>query len=163
MRLSRLVEKIPLVGRTISRLLGAVRVYRTQKGMLLAAFGLSCVMATFYVTSFYMVARGLPIHEPSWAEHLVIVPVAGLAGALPITPNGLGTMELAVQQLYPIMPHGELVQPEDGTLVAFARRVTEIPIAFVGFVFYLTHRRKVEEVYAEAEEAAEMEEQESSA
>jgi uncharacterized protein (TIRG00374 family) len=157
-RLRRLAERIPLAGRTIARLLGTVHVYRTQKKMLLAAFALSAVMALFFVTSFYLVARGLPNHEPSWSEHLVIVPVAGLVGAIPLTPSGVGTMEAAVKLLYQTMPGGELVNCDDGFFVAFGRRMTEVAVALVGFVFYLTHRRQVEEVYAEAEEAADMEE-----
>ncbi len=155
--LSRWAEVIPLVGKTIGRLLGAVRAYRDQKRMLLAAFALSALVALLYVTSYYLVARGLPIHEPTWGQHLVIVPVAGLLGAIPITPSGLGTLELAVEELYKAMPGGAAVQQGDGTLVALTRRVTELAVALVGLMFYLTHRREVEEVYAEAEEAAELE------
>jgi uncharacterized protein (TIRG00374 family) len=156
-RLRQLAENIPLAGRTIARLLGMVHVYRTQKRTLLAAFALSAVMALFFVTSFYLVARGLSIYEPSWGEHLVIVPVAGLVGAIPITPNGWGTMEATVEKLYQTMPGGELINPKDGLFVALGRRVTEMAVALVGFVFYLANRRQVEAVYAEAAEAAEME------
>jgi uncharacterized protein (TIRG00374 family) len=153
--ITRWCEKLPFVGKTAARLLGTVRVYRTQRRMLLAAFGISAVMALFFVTSFYMVARGLPVHEPTWAEHLVIVPTAGLVGAIPITPSGLGTMELAVEELYKTMPGGDDDRTGDGTLVALGRRTTELAVALVGLVFYFTHRRQMREVYAEAEEAAE--------
>jgi hypothetical protein len=158
-RVSRRFEQVPLVGRTASRLLGAVRVYRTQHRTLLSAFGISAVMALFFVTSFYLVARGLPVHEPTWAEHLVIVPTAGLVGAIPITPSGLGTTELAVEELYETMPGGDGNRKGEGTLVALARRATELAVALVGLVFYLTHRRQVEEVFEEAEEVADAEEQ----
>ena len=156
-RVGRWAEAIPLVGRTIARLLGAVQAYRSQKQMLVAAFGLSALVALFVVSSFYLVARGLPIKEPSWTEHLMIVPVAGLVGAIPITPNGLGTLELADEELYKAVPGGAGVTRGDGTLVALARRVTELAVGLVGLVFYLTHRREVEQVYAEAEEIAETE------
>ena len=53
---------------------------------------------------------------------------------------------------------GTFTRKGDGFMVAFARRVTEIAVALVGVVFYITHRRQVQEVYAEAEVAAEMEE-----
>ena len=45
----------------------------------------------------------------------------------------------------------------DGTLVGLSRRVPDIAVALIGLVFYLTHRREVREVYAEAEEAADEE------
>jgi len=143
------------VGNTIARLLGAVQAYRSQKRILLAVFGLSTVMALFFVSSFYWVARGLPIREPPWREHLVIVPVAALVGAIPITPSGLGTTELAVEELYRAMPGDESKGKGNGTLVALTRRATELIVALVGLVYYLLHRREVEAVYAEAEEAAE--------
>jgi uncharacterized membrane protein YbhN (UPF0104 family) len=136
-------------------LLGTVHAYRNQKQMLLGAFGLSAVVALFFISSFYFVARGLPVAEPSWTEHLMIVPVAGLVGAIPITPSGLGTLELVVEELYTAVPGGSAVARGDGTLVALTRRLTELAVAMIGLVFYFTHRREVEEVYAEAEEIAE--------
>jgi uncharacterized protein (TIRG00374 family) len=155
--ITRWIEKLPLIGKIAARLLGTVHVYRTQRRTLLAAFGISTVMALIFVTSYYMVARALPVHEPTWSEHLVIVPTAALVGAIPITPSGLGTTELAVEELYKAMPGGDDDRKGDGTLVALGRRATEVTVALVGLVFYLTHRRQVEEVYAEAEEAADSE------
>ena len=125
--------------------------------MLLAAFAVSTLMALCFITTFYLVARGLPIHAPPWSEHMVIVPVAGLVGAIPLTPSGLGTTEFAVEELYKAMPGGAEFVVGDGTLVALGRRVTDIAVALVGLGFYLSHRREVEEVFAEAEEAADAE------
>ncbi len=156
-RVSRWFERIPVVGKTIARLLGAVQTYRSRKPILLAALGLSVLVAVFFIASYYLVARGLPVHEPSFTEHLMIVPVAGLVGAIPITPSGLGTLELAVEELYRAVPGGGAVERGDGTLVALARRVTELAVALVGLMFYFMHRREVEEVYAEAEEIADEE------
>jgi glycosyltransferase 2 family protein len=153
-RIRGVAEKIPVAGKTIARLLGAVDVYRSRKRMLLGAFGVSVVMALGFVTTFYLVARGLPIHEPSWSEHLVIVPVAGLVGAIPLTPSGLGTTELAIEKLYSAMPGGV---PDDGTLVGLGRRATDLVVAFIGLGFYLSHRREVDEVFAEAEHEADAE------
>jgi uncharacterized membrane protein YbhN (UPF0104 family) len=129
-----------------------VRTYRSRKSILLAALGLSALVAVFFISSYYLVARGLPVHAPSFTEHLMIVPVAGLVGAIPITPSGLGTLELAVEELYKAVPGGGGVERGDGTLVALTRRMTELAVALLGLVFFLTHRREVEEVYAEAEE-----------
>ena len=111
-------------------------------------------MAICFVTSFYMVARALPIQRPTWSQHMVIVPVAGLAGALPLTPNGLGVMEYTVQEMYKAMPGGTEVSGDDGTLVGFGRRLNDIVVAVIGLVFYLRHRREVDQVFIEAEQAA---------
>jgi glycosyltransferase 2 family protein len=125
--------------------------------MLAGAFSASLVMALCFVTTFYCVARGLPIQAPSWSEHLVIVPVAGLVGAIPLTPSGLGTTEYAVEELYKTMPDGTEVVTGDGTLVGLGRRAADIVVALVGLAFYWSHRREVNEVFAEAEAAADAE------
>jgi uncharacterized protein (TIRG00374 family) len=155
-------RSLPLVGSTAARLLGAVQAYRTQRRTLLAAFSISILMALGFVSSFYMCARALPVQAPTWAEHLVIVPTAGLVGAIPLTPSGLGTTELAVEELYEAMPGGNKDRRGDGTMVAITRRGTEIVVALVGLVYYATHWRKVREVYAEAEEALDDEDEQIS-
>src|SRR5262249_18983945 len=55
-RVRRRAEKIPIVGRTVARLLATVQVYRRQKKMLLAAFSLSLIMGVCYASSYYLVA-----------------------------------------------------------------------------------------------------------
>lgn len=155
--LRRLVSKLRFSGKTILQLLDTVDAYRERKPTLLTAFCVSLAMALCFVTAFFMVARALPIQHPTWAQHLVIVPVAGLAGALPLTPSGLGVMEYAVQEMYKAMPGGTELSGNDGTLVAIGRRLNDIVVAVIGLVFYLRHRREVEEVFVEAEQAADAE------
>jgi uncharacterized protein (TIRG00374 family) len=155
--LRRMAGYLRYSGSTIIRLLDAVDVYRGRKPALLAAFGVSLAMALCFVTSFYMVARALPIQRPTWSQHLVIVPVAGLAGAIPLTPSGLGIMEYAVTEMYKVMPGGSELRSNDCTMVGIGRRLNDIVVAVVGLVFYLRHRREVDEVFVEAEEAADAE------
>jgi uncharacterized protein (TIRG00374 family) len=147
-------ERLPFVGKTIGRLLGVVALYRSRKPMVLAAFGVSLCMATSFVSAFYLIAKGLPIHAPSWREQAVIVPCASLVGAIPMTPSGLGTTEYALDQLYLIMPGGEQRQEGDGFLVGFGRRINDIAVAVIGLTFYLTRRRELNEVMEEAEHIA---------
>jgi uncharacterized protein (TIRG00374 family) len=148
--------RIPLVGHTIGRLLGAVQAYRNEKTALLAAAAMSILGNVAYITAFYLVASGLPIQTPSYREHFVIVPVANMVGAIPATPNGLGTKEAAVDLLYRTMPGGEHIAEGIGTMVTLAHRITEMTVALLGLVYYLGHRREVEDVYSEAEEIAEL-------
>ena len=97
---------------------------------------------------------GLPIHAPTWRQHMVIVPCASLVGAIPMTPSGLGTTEYALDQLYLIMPGGSQREEGDGFLVGFGRRVNDIVVAVIGLGFYLSHRREMKEVMEEAEHLA---------
>jgi uncharacterized protein (TIRG00374 family) len=155
-RITGRVETIPVVGKPIARMLGSVQVYRCRKRMLLASFVVSMAMALCYVTSYWLVSEGLPIRAPSWQQHLVIVPIAGIVGTIPLTPSGLGTTEAAIEELYKRMPDAQ-VKPGDGTLVGIGRRATDIAVALIGLAFYLANRSEVQEVYAEAEQVADTE------
>jgi glycosyltransferase 2 family protein len=146
---------LPLVGPTVARLLGAARAYRDRKHMLVQACAMSFVVDLLYVMSVYFVARGLPVVAPTFLEHMVIVPVASLAGAIPITPAGLGTLELATDKLYTAM-HG--VENGVGTIVTLAHRMTMVAVAVVGLIYYFAYRKEVQTVMAEAEELAEKDE-----
>jgi glycosyltransferase 2 family protein len=152
---SGLFERIPIAGGLFGKLVSVARAYRDEKRLLAAAAMTSLLANLMYMTSFYFVASGLPVVRPSWPEHLVVVPVASLVGAIPATPAGLGTMELAAEELYQHMPGSTGARPGDGTLVTLAHRVTMMAVALIGLVFYLGHRAEVREVYAEAEELVE--------
>lgn len=144
-------RSIPLVGTILSRLLGAARAYRDQKQMLLNACLISFAVDLLYVVSFFLVARGLAVRAPTFVEHLMIVPVASLAGAIPITPAGLGTLELATDRLYDAMPG---VETGVGTIVTLAHRLTMVAVAVLGLIYYFAYRAEVRDVMAEAEEMA---------
>ena len=146
---------LPLVGPTASRLLAAVATYRNQKRVLAAAAAVSFAANIFNITAVYLVASGLPVERPTYREHFVIVPVANMVGAIPATPNGLGTREAAVDLLYRTVPRNHRIAEGVGTMVALAHRVTEMTVAVLGLIYYLSHRREVREVYHEAEEVAE--------
>jgi uncharacterized protein (TIRG00374 family) len=156
-RLRQIARTVPLIGSTVDRLLGAVQMYRNQKGLVLLAAAICVVVDLLYVTAFYLIALGLPVQAPTWAEHLVVVPVATMAGAIPATPNGLGALEAAVNVLYRAMPGGANIAEGDGTLVTLAYRLTTMVVALVGFVYYLCYRTEVREVIVEAEELGELE------
>jgi uncharacterized protein (TIRG00374 family) len=148
-------HRIPIAGATLARLLGAARAYRDEKRILLAAAIVSILSNCAYVTSLFLVASGLPIERPTYAEHFVIVPVANMVGAIPVTPSGLGTKEAAMDVLYRTMPGGESIAKGVGTMVTLAHRVTEMTVALLGLAYYLSHRKEVSDVYAEAEAVAE--------
>jgi hypothetical protein len=154
-RLQSWVGKLPLVGSTVARLIGAVSAYRNQKRQLLLAAGLCLVVDSLFILSFYLVARGLPVQAPTLAQHFVIIPAATLAGAIPATPSGLGAMEAAVNALYQAVPSPATIPPGDGTLVALGQRATMILVAVVCLVFYLSRRTDLRNVMHEVEEAIE--------
>jgi uncharacterized membrane protein YbhN (UPF0104 family) len=148
-----LAGRVPLVGATGARLIGAVEAYRDQKGQLFKAAAIGLVVDALFVLSFYLVAQGLPVHAPTLAQHMFIVPVANMAGAIPATPSGLGTLEAAVEALYQAVSAGTEIAKGDGTLVALGQRLTMIAVATIGMTYYLSHRAKLRDVMTEVEAA----------
>jgi uncharacterized protein (TIRG00374 family) len=153
-RIRALVARVPLVGGIGAKLIGAMEAYRNQKARLCLAAGIGFVVDALFVTSFYLVAIGLPIHAPSYAQHMLIVPVANMAAAIPATPNGLGTLEAAADVLYRAVPGHAGILPGDGFLVALGHRITMMTVAVIGLVYYLSQRAELQEVLEEVEAAA---------
>lgn len=154
-RLTSWTERLPLVGSLFARLLGAVRAFRGEKRLLLAAAIASIGSNLMFITSIFLVAAGLPLSHPNWAEHVVLVPIANIFAAIPITPAGLGLKESAIETLYSMMPSNPKFIGGDGFLVTFGHRVTEIAVAALGLIYIVGHRAEVREAYHEVEEMVE--------
>jgi hypothetical protein len=115
---------------------------------LILVFVMSLAVHALLTLAIFCAATAIFDQAPTLTEHFIIVPLANVAGAIPITPAGLGTFELAMDQLYDLVP----AQPQaDGTIVALAYRFMTIVIAMVGVVYYWFSRREVTEILSAAE------------
>lgn len=152
-RIRSLVQALLLIGPTAARLIAMVSVYRDEKGKLLLACMISLVSNTLFILSFFFIAQGLPVRAPSLAQHFMSIPVANLAGAIPATPSGLGTMELAVDKLYRIAPEPTPIPAGEGTLVALGQRAAMVFVAALCLGYYVLERGDLREVIYEIEEA----------
>ena len=145
------MEQIPGVGHTLGRLVAAAGAYRSRRRNLFAAIGIACCTHTLFVIAAWSVARGLPVKAPSFSAMFLVGPLSLAAGALPLTPSGLGTFELAMDKLFVAVGGDE----GDGALVAITYRVMTYVMAGLGAAYYLTSRAKVQRVLDEAEDLAE--------
>jgi hypothetical protein len=144
---------IPYAGPTLVKLLEAVRMYRRQPGVLFGALVMSMGVHCLHSTAIYLIGRGLPGEDPSLAANFVVAPLAMVAGAAPV-PGGLGAFETALSYMYTALsPPG--VARLDGFVIAAAYRLMTLVIAAIGGAYYLSSRREVRELMAEAEGASE--------
>lgn len=142
--LSEFLGGLPRVGPTITSLIGAVRMYRRQVGVLALTTAMSFVVHAAVTMGMFFVGRALPEWRwPGLAEHFVIVPLAMVAGAIPLLPMGLGAFEGAMDFLYSHMPAGGQVLAGQGLLVAFVYRLYTFVVAAVGLPFWLARRGEV--------------------
>jgi uncharacterized protein (TIRG00374 family) len=144
------LEHLPLVGKVLHKLVGAMRAYRQRVELLAAAVGVSLVVHLMYVLAVVVMANSIgiaPAHRPAWTSIFVIVPPTMIAGALPI-----GIYELTTTLLFAaISPPG--APPNMGLLIALAYRLIQLAIASIGVVYWLAGRSEVRELMHEAEES----------
>jgi uncharacterized protein (TIRG00374 family) len=139
--------KVPAVGHTLARLLGAAAAYRNERRYLFAAIAISCCTHTLFVLAIWFIGRGLPVDEPSLPVTFVVGPLSLCAGAIPATPGGFGTFEAAMNELYKAVGS----RPGDGLLVALTHRLMIWVMAGAGAIYYLSARQKIGQVMHEAE------------
>ncbi len=148
-RLVRSLTRIPKVGPIIGRLLIAVSIYRSRMDILAVVGLMSIGIHVLLALSLFLVATSVFDQHPTLGEHFIIVPLSLVAGALPLTPAGLGTFEMAMSELYKLLPaHGG----GDGFIVALAYRMLTIVIAVIGVFYYWFSRREMSELIEKAEE-----------
>ena len=144
-------DRLPIVGHTLSRLIDAAAIYHQRRSYVFIGLALAVVTHTLLVSAFWLTSQGLPVFKPTFTQNASIVPPCLLAGTLPLTPGGIGTMEGTVEFFYT-----KIGAPEgDGTIVALAFRAMTYAFAAVGACYYVTARRKIDQLLHEAEELAE--------
>lgn len=132
----------PVAQRAAETITEVCDLYHRGIGWLAAALALGMLCDVVYVGSFYLVATALPLGAPGFVSHFFIVPLGLMAGAIPVSPSGLGTTEAAVDLLYRSIGDGSLrgVRTGDGALVTFAHRLLTMAVGGVAVVGYLAMR-----------------------
>jgi uncharacterized membrane protein YbhN (UPF0104 family) len=148
--LSRRLTRLPRIGHTAGRLLHAVRLYRRKYPTLLLTGLLSLAVHGMSSVGIFLAARGLRGEAPGLAEHFLIVPLAMLAGALPVSLNGVGVFEGVIALLYSQMPGDDDALEASGSMVGLTYRAITIGIAIIGFCYYLANRAVVSQVLKRA-------------
>ncbi len=147
---AELLINLPRIGSTLGKLIKSLRMFRAQVVLMLGILGMSMAVHGLLAVAFYLIASGLFGQAPTLGEHLIIVPLSNVAGAIPFMPGGLGTFEYAMEELYNYVPAdgpGDVI----GVLVALSYRLITIAIAAIGVVYYWISRREVQQVLAAAE------------
>lgn len=134
---------IPVVGSLVLKVGPPLRMFHHHP----LAFGASILMSLcvhgLLTLSMYLIARGLYPDIPTLAEHLVIVPLSMLASAAPLTPAGIGVLELAMEWLYEVIPSSPTAA--SGTLIALVFELVKVAVAIIGTIFFWTAGEEVRE------------------
>ena len=147
-RLTDWLSGLPYVGRQIGHLLEAVRMYRSNVGVLAGSLGISVVVHGLTVVAFYLITLGIfngGAGNVSLAGEFVVVPLANVTKVIPLN---VGPLEFVLDALYVRVFAMAVGQ---GLVVALGCRICELLIALVGLCYYLGARRELSEVMHDAE------------
>lgn len=146
--LREFLESIPKLGGIFKRVFSAIGMYRRRPRYLAIIAVLSLGVHSLFSLAAYFLAAGLFEVHPSVFEMMIITPLAMVFAAIPISPGGMGTLELAFTELYTSVPAEEMTRASAIT-VALGFRVLTIGLAFIGAIFYWTNRATVDQTMAE--------------
>jgi glycosyltransferase 2 family protein len=140
---------LPKAGPLIGDAASSIALYQTHRTVVVMTVLLSVVGHFGMISSFYFCACAVVGSgtAPDYVTHLLLIPLAEIIGVIVPVPGGIGALEGAVQESYKLAG----ADPGIGLLVAGAYRVTTILIAAVGSVYYLSARRQIRALMAEAE------------
>ncbi|MFO7908202.1 MAG: lysylphosphatidylglycerol synthase transmembrane domain-containing protein [Planctomycetota bacterium] len=151
---SRFLIGLPRIGEALGRLILAVRIYRQRWRAMVIALFMSVGTHGMFALALFLIARALYEHIPTVREHLIIVPLSMVAGALPFTPAGFGAFEFALEKLYQIVPAADNISAA-GVLVALVYRLLQIVVAAIGMLIYWSSRSEVRQLIEDAEHSEE--------
>ena len=157
------MTRLPRVGHLFEHSNDAIRLYRNQPRILLAAAVMTLGVHGLFATAIYCVARALflPGEYHSLSAHYVIMPLSCATGVVPLP---FGPFEGVLDMLYTRIPvsAGIPIVAGQGLMVALGYRCVTLLIAAVGICYYLADRREVTAVMHEAQrEAAQAERDEN--
>ncbi len=138
----RWLQKLPKIGGIVTDVSTAISMYQSRRRIVALTMVLSVFGHFGIISSFYFCARAIApaIDVPSYATHLLLIPLAEIVGVIVPTPGGLGALEGAVQTAYQLAGAAGGV----GLLAAGAYRATTIFIAGIGGIYYMSARRQIQ-------------------
>ena len=99
---------LPLLHRVTAALTDAVRAYAQHHGAVLRVLVLSVLVQVFRVLQAWCLGRGLGIDLPL-LTYFAFIPIIVFIMQIPVTPNGLGTTQLAFERFF--VPQGASPAP----------------------------------------------------
>ena len=130
----RWLKKIPWVGNSLRRMATAGLIFDGRPGLLAFILGISIVVHFGLTGAMCLISNALYTTPPTMAQHFIVIPPAVVAGALPLTPGGLGVQEGAIHQLFREMPGVD--NQFSGMVIAAMYRLMTFCVAGVGAIYY---------------------------
>jgi len=148
---TRWIARIPYVGPPLLRVVDAVQMYRHKLSVLALSAAMSVAVHSLFTLGVFFIAMGLYDKVHSLEKQFVLVP---LSAATQVIPIPAGHVEASLHWLYRQvpLPSGQVMEADEGLIVALGYRIITVLIAAVGICYYLGSRQEVAEVLHDAEQ-----------
>jgi uncharacterized protein (TIRG00374 family) len=143
---SALARRLPFV-RVLHEADAALRLYRGQPRVVRNALAISLVNHAGTVLAAGLLAHALGLTTLGWAPLFVVVPLAGLIGAVPLLPGGWGVGEVAYAWL--LAPFG--VPATEAVGLSVLLRLANLAVGLPGGVLWMAWRDAPTRVVLERE------------
>lgn len=152
-RTTRWIGRIPYAGPLLLRIVDAIQMYRERLPVLAAAALMSVAVHSLFTVGIFLIAAGLYDQIHSLGMHFVLSP---LSAATQVIPIPAGHVEASLHWLYAQvpLPNGQMMEANQGLIVALGYRIITVLIAAVGICYYLGSRQEVADVLHDAEQEA---------
>jgi glycosyltransferase 2 family protein len=155
--LARLARRLPFA-HLLAEADEALRLYRHRPRTIAATLLLSLANHAGSVVAAWLLAHAIGLHDLGLTPLLVVVPLASLAGAVPLLPGGWGVGEMAYAFL--LAPFG--VAPTEAVGLSVLLRLLNVAVSLPGGLLWVAWREGPsqaaleQEVEREAREQAEL-------
>ncbi len=116
------------------RFIAAIILYLRNPLALLSAVCITLVGQSLTVSAIYVAAKPLGI-DVSISVFFIIFPLSWVIGTLPISPGGLGVLELGIVAMFAALPQ---VSAEQALMLALCQRIIFLAGGLPGLVIHLT-------------------------
>lgn len=146
LRLDVLMRKLPIAG-VLQKLDEAFFLYRSQKGALAVACGLSVLAHVGNIGAVYCFGLGVGLDASAGlvgdplAAYVATVPVAMIVSSIPLLPGGWGVGEAAFAYFFRSVGVWNL---DLSIALSVVQRTAALLYSLIGGVLFFTHRRRAE-------------------
>ncbi len=143
------LNRIPYVGHGLYRLAHSGFVFAGRPGLVSAMLAVSVCIHCGIAISMWWISGALYADVPTLAQHFLVIPPSMAAGALPLTPGGLGVQEVVIDTFFKQEFGTEAAF--SGLIVATMYRLMTFVVAAIGGIYYCFGFGEVGKILKEAD------------
>jgi uncharacterized protein (TIRG00374 family) len=133
-RSGKLAGLLSSVKEKLARVFQALLIYSKKPLCILLAVAVSVVVQLCTITGIFLACRSAGI-DAAWRYYIAFFPICWLAASLPISPGGLGVLELGISAAFLLLPG---VSPEQALTIALCQRLIFLAGSIPGLLIHLT-------------------------